>query len=69
MDQPSDAPLPSQVDGQWTAPFVMASFNTRIVRRSNALTGHGYGHGRGLSQYGALGAAEQGLTWAEARRR
>lgn len=29
--------------GQWTAPFVMAAFNTRIVRRSNALLGHAYG--------------------------
>ncbi len=30
-------------DGRWTAPFVMGSFNTRIVRRSNALTGWSYG--------------------------
>ena len=29
--------------GRWVAPFVMAPFNTRIVRRSNSLTGHGYG--------------------------
>src|SRR6478735_1339640 len=29
------------------------------------LTGHGYGHGKGLSQYGALGAAKQGLTWQQ----
>jgi short subunit dehydrogenase-like uncharacterized protein len=29
--------------GQWVAPFVMASFNTRIVRRSNALQGWAYG--------------------------
>ncbi len=29
------------------------------------ITGHGYGHGRGLSQYGALGAATQGLTWQQ----
>jgi SpoIID/LytB domain protein len=27
-----------------------------------AVSGHGLGHGLGLSQYGALGAAEQGLT-------
>jgi short subunit dehydrogenase-like uncharacterized protein len=27
----------------WAAPFVMASFNTRIVRRSNAVLGHAYG--------------------------
>ena len=30
-------------DGRWTAPFVMGTFNTRIVRRSNALTGWSYG--------------------------
>ena len=29
--------------GHWTGPFVMASFNTRIVRRSNALLGWRYG--------------------------
>ena len=29
------------------------------------LTGHGFGHGNGMSQYGALGAAEQGLTWQQ----
>lgn len=27
----------------WTGPFVMASYNTRIVRRSNALLDHAYG--------------------------
>lgn len=27
----------------WTAPFVMASINTRVVRRSNALLGYPYG--------------------------
>ena len=27
--------------GGWVGPFVMASFNTRIVRRSNALAGLG----------------------------
>lgn len=26
------------------------------------ITGHGWGHGRGMSQYGAYGAAKQGLT-------
>ncbi|WP_111767045.1 saccharopine dehydrogenase family protein [Nakamurella deserti] len=30
-------------DGTWTAPFVMAPFNTRVVRRSNALLGHAWG--------------------------
>ena len=31
------------VTGHWTGPFVMAGFNTRIVRRSNALLGWRYG--------------------------
>ncbi len=30
-------------EGHWTGPFVMASYNTRVVRRSNALLGHAYG--------------------------
>src|SRR6478735_5083586 len=29
------------------------------------ITGHGFGHGHGMSQYGALGAAQQGLTWQQ----
>ena len=28
---------------EWVAPFVMASYNTRVVRRSNALLDHAYG--------------------------
>ncbi|WP_018155587.1 saccharopine dehydrogenase family protein [Demetria terragena] len=27
----------------WVAPFIMATYNTRVVRRSNALAGHRYG--------------------------
>ncbi|MDQ2636212.1 MAG: saccharopine dehydrogenase NADP-binding domain-containing protein [Actinomycetota bacterium] len=37
------AEIAPELDGYWTAPFVMASVNTRIVRRSNALLGYGYG--------------------------
>lgn len=33
----------SDAIGAWTGPFVMASYNTRVVRRSNALSGHSYG--------------------------
>ncbi len=29
------------------------------------LQGHGFGHGHGMSQYGAQGAARQGLSWQE----
>ena len=40
----SDAFLARRLDdGTWIAPFVMAPFNTRIIRRSNALLGHAYG--------------------------
>ncbi|MGE5636956.1 MAG: saccharopine dehydrogenase family protein [Nocardioidaceae bacterium] len=31
--------------GTWIGPFVMASINTRVVRRSNALLGFAYGRG------------------------
>lgn len=43
-DQPADAGPPARgPGGGWTAPFVMAPFNTRIVRRSNALQDWAYG--------------------------
>ncbi len=32
---------------------------------SYTVTGYGYGHGHGLSQYGAQGAANQGLGWKQ----
>ena len=31
--------------GSWSAPFVMAGINTRIVHRSNAVGGYPYGRG------------------------
>ncbi len=33
----------NELAGRWTAPFVMAMINTRIVRRSNALLDYAYG--------------------------
>jgi len=33
--------------------------------RAVVFVGHGYGHGHGMSQHGAYGAAEQGLTTAQ----
>jgi len=63
--QPPDAGRPARTtDGRWTAPFVMAAFNTRIVRRSNALQGFAYGRelryaevmGTGRGPLGALAA-------------
>jgi short subunit dehydrogenase-like uncharacterized protein len=60
--QPPDAPPPARgADGPWTAPFVMASYNTRVVRRSNAL--HDWAYGRGL-RYGEVLGTGGGLTGA-----
>jgi short subunit dehydrogenase-like uncharacterized protein len=62
--QPRDAGPPSRTpDGRWTAPFVMASFNTRVVRRSNALQDWAYG--RGL-RYGEVMGCGRGLPGAAA---
>jgi short subunit dehydrogenase-like uncharacterized protein len=62
--QPSDAPAPFRTaDGRWVAPFVMASYNTRIVRRSNALLGWAYG--RSL-RYGEVMGAGRGPGGAAA---
>lgn len=45
VDDPPDihGPLRDDELGGWMAPFVMASFNTRIVRRTNALQDWSYG--------------------------
>ncbi|ABS03583.1 saccharopine dehydrogenase family protein [Kineococcus radiotolerans] len=32
-----------EATSEWVAPFVMATYNTRVVRRSNALLDHAYG--------------------------
>ncbi|MFC5381174.1 saccharopine dehydrogenase family protein [Aquipuribacter nitratireducens] len=47
---PGDGPDPwgvrwDAVTGRWLAPYVMGVVNSRVVRRSNALTGWSYGRG------------------------
>lgn len=42
-----------------------ASFSVEYNGTSFRFTTHGYGHGVGLSQYGAKALAEQGRTWQE----
>lgn len=62
--------------GRWTGAFVMAQYNTRVVRRSNALTGWSYGRtfryqermAFGRSPLGAVLAAGAGLGVALAPR-
>ncbi|MFC7490813.1 MULTISPECIES: saccharopine dehydrogenase family protein [unclassified Knoellia] len=58
-----------EVTGRWVAPFFMASFNTRIVRRSNALSDWSYGREFRYDEVmdtgrGPLGAVKAGLTSA-----
>jgi SpoIID/LytB domain protein len=36
-----------------------------VITTPLTITGNGYGHGHGMSQYGAKGAAEQGLTYRQ----
>jgi short subunit dehydrogenase-like uncharacterized protein len=73
--QPPDAVPPGRTaDGRWTTPFIMAPYNSRIVRRSNALQDWAYGRsmrygevmgvGRGLSGAAASVAVTGGLAAA-----
>ncbi len=48
---------------QWTAPFVMASVNTRVVRRSNALLGHAYGRSLDYREVTALRPGLKGVVY------
>jgi short subunit dehydrogenase-like uncharacterized protein len=48
----------------WTAPFVMASVNTRVVRRSNAVMGFPYGRDFRYSEAVTTGAGTMGWTRA-----
>jgi len=52
--------------GQWVAPFVMAPFNTRIVRRSNALQDHVYGEGFRYREVMGVGRSPLGPLMAGA---
>ncbi|MCY1015719.1 saccharopine dehydrogenase family protein [Pyxidicoccus sp. MSG2] len=54
----------SQESGQWTGPFVMASVNTRVVRRSHALLGFPWGRDFLYTEVAGYGAGVKGLTRA-----
>jgi short subunit dehydrogenase-like uncharacterized protein len=56
----STAPRAAEVDPSLRgslAPFVMAPYNTRVVRRSNALRGYAYGRGFRYSEAMSMGAS------------
>lgn len=50
--------------GGWTGPFVMASVNTRVVRRSNALLGFPWGRDFFYSEVADFGPGPKGLALA-----
>lgn len=52
--------------GMWTAPFVMAAINTRVVRRSNHLLGRAYGEKFRYSEAMSTGPGARGLAFASA---
>ena len=51
---------------EWVGPFVMAPYNTRIVRRSAALLDHAYGRGFRYREVTGVGAAPLGPVKAAA---
>ncbi|WP_409432650.1 saccharopine dehydrogenase family protein [Litorimonas sp. RW-G-Af-16] len=51
--------------GSWSAPFIMASINTKNVHRSNALLGHKYGEDFVYDEMMFTGPGEQGEQIAQ----
>lgn len=61
LDEPDQRGIRLNMDtGLWTAPFVMAAVNTRIVRRSNALQNYPYGRDFRYSEATATGRGPGG---------
>jgi short subunit dehydrogenase-like uncharacterized protein len=52
--------------GQWTAPFVMAGINTKVVRRSNALLDYAWGKDFRYDEAVLMGAGPLGFAKAAA---
>ncbi len=51
--------------GSWSAPFIMASINTKNIHRSNALLGHAYGEDFVYDEMMFTGPGEQGEAIAK----
>ncbi|MBX9244140.1 saccharopine dehydrogenase NADP-binding domain-containing protein [Actinotalea ferrariae] len=63
--QPPDSTGPRRLsDGRWVAPFPMASVNSRIVRRSNALQGWAYGRDLRYGEVAGTGRGARGAARA-----
>ncbi|MEM6774037.1 MAG: saccharopine dehydrogenase NADP-binding domain-containing protein [Pseudomonadota bacterium] len=65
-EQPADnKPREDELLGQWVAPFIMATINSKNVHRSNALMGHPYGEDFRYDEMMLTGPGEQGKAVAE----
>ena len=63
--QPRDGIRPNRTaSGTWVAPFVMAPYNTRVVRRSNALQGWAYGRSLSYGEVMGCGRGPRGAATA-----
>ncbi len=66
-EQPSGlAPIYEEDLGSWSAPFVMATINTKNIHRSNFLLGHSYGDNFVYDEMLLTGPGEQGEAIAKA---
>lgn len=63
---PGHKPVEEADLGSWSAPFIMASINTKNVHRSNALLGHLYGEDFVYDEMMLTGPGEQGEKIAKA---
>jgi short subunit dehydrogenase-like uncharacterized protein len=59
-------PYKDVVTGWWTGPFLMASINAQVVRRTNALSGFRYGRAFRYSERVRTGSGASGATLAGA---
>jgi short subunit dehydrogenase-like uncharacterized protein len=65
-EQPADnKPREDEVIGQWVAPFIMATINSKNIHRSNALLGHPYGEDFRYDEMLVTGPGEKGKAAAE----
>lgn len=65
-EQPADnEPYEDEVLGQWVAPFIMATINTKNVHRSNVLMDHRYGKDFLYDEMMLAGAGAEGQAVAE----
>jgi short subunit dehydrogenase-like uncharacterized protein len=66
QERPDRARVEKDADGRWTGPFVMAQYNTRVVRRSNALLGYAYGRELRYQEKMSFGRGPMGPVLAAA---